>query len=511
MGPQLLEKWRSREVAVRNSRRRAVARERFVIFAWYTLQSMGRRRMPVVAARRGAHLCPSVFFRRFALLAVAAQFVAACGGPGSDDHSVASRPDGHMAGSDSGTDAASGAGAESEAGTTMVGSIAGLAGDAAAGGGGNVANPAPEAGAAGTVDVFVPAPHTALPLVTAHGGPVIQNIELVAVYFGDDPLRADLERFNSWIVASDYWTQVGAEYGVQPGTHLPGVHFESAPASISEAQIASWIDARVADGSLPKPSANTVFALFYPASTTITRRVGQSCVAFAGFHGAASVDNPVSTGIVPFTVIPRCSFEAGDELMIATDVASHEYFEAATVPLLTANTGWFMDGTESGALEAWGMLSGPELADLCLNQSYDMIDGFSVNDVWSNEAAQAGNNPCQPSDPKHPFFSVSSAETIYHALPGTTLIIHALAWSNLPAPAWELGVNWGWEPYSDFDGQAVLSTTTVNNGDELTATVTIPANPPKVGGRSLYSFIIDSIDPINPNFSHPWPILVIVP
>ena len=157
------------------------------------------------------------------------------------------------------------------------------------------------------------------------------------------------------------------------------------------------------------------------------------------------------------------------------------------------------------------MLSGPTVADLCLNQSYDFIDGFYVNDIWSNAAARAGNNPCQPSDPKHPFFSVSADETIYHAQPGTTLTIHARAWSNMPAPDWELGVNWGWVPDSDFDGQAVLSTTIVNNGDELTATVTIPANPPMVGGRSVYSFSIDSIDPINPNFSHPWPFLVIVP
>jgi hypothetical protein len=134
-----------------------------------------------------------------------------------------------------------------------------------------------------------------------------------------------------------------------------------------------------------------------------------------------------------------------------------------------------------------------------------------VNDIWSNKAAQAGNNPCQPSDPNHPFFSVSAEQTIYHAQPGSTLTIHARAWSNMPAPDWELGVNWGWVPDRDFDGHAVLSTTIVNNGDELTATVTIPANPPINGGRSVYRFTIDSVDPINPNFAHPWPFLVIVP
>jgi len=371
--------------------------------------------------------------------------------------------------------------------------------------------PSSDGGASGAMTAdFVPAPHAPFPLVTAHGGPVIEQIELVPVYFGDDPLRVDLERFNTWIVTSDYWRNAGAEYGVHPGTRLPSVQFESAPASISDAQIASWIDAKVADGSLPKPSTSTVFALFYQAGTTITTALGSSCISFAAIHGAATLSNPVFTGSVPLAIIPRCSYSAGDELMIATDVASHEYMETATTPFPEANPGWIMDNL-SGPLEAWSMLSGPAVADLCLGQSYDTIDGFSVNDIWSNAAAQAGNNPCQPSDPKHPFFSVSADATIYHAEPGTTLTVNARAWSNLPAPDWEIDINWGLVPGSDFDGHAVLSRKIVNNGDELTATITIPASPPMVNGRSVYRFTIDSIDPINPNFSHPWPLMIIVP
>jgi hypothetical protein len=157
------------------------------------------------------------------------------------------------------------------------------------------------------------------------------------------------------------------------------------------------------------------------------------------------------------------------------------------------------------------MLNGLEIADLCENQSYDVVDGFTVQDIWSNSAAQSGNDPCQPSDPKHPFFTVSADDTIYHAQPGATLAVHARAWSNMPAPDWQIGVNWGYVPDSDFDGHAVLSQTTVNNGDELTATVTIPANPTMLGGRSVYRFTIDSIDPINPNFDHPWPVMIVVP
>jgi hypothetical protein len=399
-----------------------------------------------------------------------------------------------------------------DVGSSGSADTAGAAGtaDAATAGTAGTAN-ATDGGASGASNAnFVPAPHQPYPLVTDHGGPVVKNIELVSVYFEDDPLRNDLEGFNTWIVASDYWSQVGAEYGVQAGTHKSAVPFAKPASPISDVQIGSWIDARVADGSLPKPSANTVFALYYQAETRITAGASSSCTGFAGIHEVASIANSVFTGTVPFIIVPRCSFEPGDELMIATNAASHELFEAATDPFPLTNPAWLMDNGV-GPLEAWQMLTGSETADLCENQFYDVIDGFTVQDMWSNSAAQAGNNPCQPSDPKHPFFSVSADMTIYHAQPGATLTINAGAWSNMPAPDWELGVNWGLVPYSDFDGQAVLSRTTVNNGDEVTATVTIPSNPPVVDGRSVYRFTIDSIDPINPNFSHPWPFLVIVP
>ena len=349
-------------------------------------------------------------------------------------------------------------------------------------------------------------------MVTAHGGPVLENVELVPVYFGDDPLRAELEAFNSWIVSSDYWKTIGADYGVLPGKHLPAVDFSRAPASpISDVQIGSWLDAQIANGSLPKPTEQTLFALFYPAGTTITHDGYASCSVFAGLHLSTSVANAVFTGEVSFVIIPRCSFEAGDELMIATDVASHEYIEAATSPFASSDPAWFLDGKEGQALEAWQMLNGLHVADLCENQSYHEVEGFVVQDSWSNSAAQAGNNPCQPSDPQHPFFMVSANETIYHAEAGTTVTVHARAWSNMPAPDWECGVNWGYTPSSNFNGQAALSRTIVNNGDEVTVTVTIPPNPPLVDGRSVYRFTIDSVDPINPNFYHPWPVMIVVP
>jgi hypothetical protein len=462
----------------------------------------------------------------FSFLAAAA-FIAACSSSQSDDGGPA--PPAAGAGGTGGKGEAGGTGGGNEAGTNAAaGGGAGAAGSEAAaagmggastdvppgsGGEGGTPDSTSNAGASGASKVtFVPAPHAPFPLVTAHGGPVLSRIELVPVYFANDPLQAELESFNTWIVNSDYWKTIGADYGVLPGTRLPPVSIASLPpATTSDAQIASWLDARIADGTVPKPSAQTLLALFYPASTTVTSGASKSCSGFAGLHESTAVSNAVFTGKVPFVIIPRCSFSPGDELEIATDVASHEYAEAATDPFSTSAPAWYLDGKDGQPLEAWQMLNGLEVADLCENQSYDVVEGFTVQDSWSNSAAQAGNNPCQPSDLKHPFFSVSTDATIVHAQPGAMLAVHATAWSNRPTPDWEIGVNWGYTPDSNFDGKATLSRTTVNNGDQVTATIAVPANPPVVGGRSVYRFTIDSIDPINPNFDHAWPIMIVVP
>src|SRR6478735_2341873 len=341
----------------------------------------------------------------------------ALGGAGGDAHTSPAGDAGESGASPSSGAAGSGVPGAGSGGEGAPGGATGMGGTAGR-------TETEDAGAGGAEDTFIPAPHPPFPLVVKHSGPVLDKVQLVPVYFGNDPLRADLDRFNSWIVTSDYWKQVGAEYGVHAGTLLPAVQMGSVTAaSLDDTEIATWINARVADGTLPKPSPNTLFALFYQAGTKITSGPRRSCEQFGALHESVVLANPVYSGEIAFVIIPRCSYSPGDEFMIATDVTSHEYMEAATCPFPTTNGTWFMENY-SGPLEAWWMLSGPAVADLCLGQSYDMIDGFAVNDIWSNAAAEAGNNPCQPSDPKHPFFSVSADETIYHALPGTTLSIH---------------------------------------------------------------------------------------
>jgi hypothetical protein len=281
----------------------------------------------------------------------------------------------------------------------------------------------------------------------------------------------------------------------------------AAPAHWDEVSLRAWFSDRFSDGTLAKPGANTLYVLFTPAGTSITYQGAASCAYFAGLHDqwtiAAAGSNPVT-----FALVPRCSFEPGDEFLLATNAASHELIESATNP---SGQAWYLDGQDGTPLEAWQMLNGLEVSDLCENQSFDVVEGFVVQDSWSNAAVESGHNPCQPSDPSRPYFIAAANATIYHAAPGSTVTVAATGWSNQPTSDWELGINWGYLPPSDFDGHATLSRSTINHGIALSVTVNVPTLTPPSGGRLVYRFTIDSVDPINPNFYHPWPVEIVVP
>jgi hypothetical protein len=156
--------------------------------------------------------------------------------------------------------AANGAGTKGEAGGGLDGGAAGeLTGPSDAGSGG------------ASTETFVPAPHAQFPLVTDHGGPLLKNIELVPVYFGTIHSVSNSNVSTPGLLRVTIGsTRRGIRRAGRYATSC--VQFESVPgASLSDTQIADWIDARVADGKLPKPSANTVFALFYQAGPPLLR------------------------------------------------------------------------------------------------------------------------------------------------------------------------------------------------------------------------------------------------
>jgi hypothetical protein len=276
------------------------------------------------------------------------------------------------------------------------------AGDDAAdaGGGGD------DAGADAAVPY--PAPHPAMPQAITLGGPVMKAPKIVAISFQGDPLVAQLDTFVTQLVAAtSYWSGTTAEYGVGPLTATQPVHLaETAASPLTDAQVQQCLTAKINGGAgFPQPDANTHYVIFYPAGVNVTSRGGALCQAFQGYHASYALS---ATSSVVYSVIGRCPPPVAGlaDIDEVSAEASHEIMEAATDPYPSSSPAWAAVAEEDSA---WALVGGGgELGDLCapfpgVFYRPTGIDNL-VQRTWSNAAAAAGHDPCQPNGPT-PYFN----------------------------------------------------------------------------------------------------------
>lgn len=258
--------------------------------------------------------------------------------------------------------------------------------------------PMPDAGSndAGSSWMFDP------PRVTSQGGPVAAAGKVIPVFFSNDAMQSDAESFLKQLSPSTYWTATTKEYGV--GDYTLGssiVITDPAPASTTDADIQNWLVAH-ADGTnmaWPKADPNTVYAIFYPSTTTIDLQGATSCQDYGAYH---SNTNLLDNTEFAYAVMPRC--KDLDELTAAT---SHELIEWATDPLPDSNTA-YGDVDVDHVIWSFGG-GGGEVGDMCASyqSSYARIVGnFVVQRGWSNASMKAGHDPCVPA-PADPYFNAA--------------------------------------------------------------------------------------------------------
>lgn len=238
------------------------------------------------------------------------------------------------------------------------------------------------------------------PIVQKGSGPVMVNPRWVSVTFSND--TPDMVRAADDFVAtlgatSNFWTPLAMEYGLGVPTAAPPVHLaEAAPASITDVEIESWLQVKVATtAGLVGADSNTLVILFYPETTAIGGRGGGGCSTYLGYHSTLGGGSRV-----PYAVIARCPQQGLTALQVLTTTVTHEAFEAATDPQPGADSAY--TGLDDDHL-VYGWLSQGELGDMCDIQpgvNYTPAGyGYMVERMWSNAAASSGRDPCQPELP----------------------------------------------------------------------------------------------------------------
>jgi hypothetical protein len=263
--------------------------------------------------------------------------------------------------------------------------------------------PVADAGAPEAAPPFVIAPRPPAPQLVSLGGPVLDKPVVIVVTWDADPDRVATEKFATDIGKTAYWKTLAAEYGVGELRSGPPVHITAPPpAAITDDAIATFVAAQIdaAEGAWPSSTSEQyLYTLFYPASTRITAASDGSvaCTSFYGWHAEATL---ASGRVVPFAVLPKCVTDTVipfHGLDVITATAAHEWFEAVTDPFPLSQPAY---AAMDPAHDAYGDNYGAEIGDLCQSgpESTIRVPGvdLAVQRAWSNVAASAGHDPCQP-------------------------------------------------------------------------------------------------------------------
>jgi hypothetical protein len=254
----------------------------------------------------------------------------------------------------------------------------------------------------------------ALPQVVAFGGTTLHHPTFISVTFPNDTLADELQDFTASVGCTDYWHAITADYGVGEAVAGPPVALtEKAPTTIDDSAISTWLAGKInaKDPKFPKPAADTVYALWYPESSTITLQGLTSCNGFGGYHNGARLADGTPFS---YAVMPRCPTQGGGTIMDGLTVAaSHEFIEACTNPQPFDSPAY---GSPDSNHAGWLFAQASEVGDMCeFDQSaFYQPSGYPwyVQKTYSNRAAWAGTQPCVPADSPEYFYAAPEVPDI---------------------------------------------------------------------------------------------------
>ncbi|HKD80619.1 MAG TPA: choice-of-anchor D domain-containing protein [Candidatus Angelobacter sp.] len=269
------------------------------------------------------------------------------------------------------------------------------------------------------------------------GGPVISNVQIVEVLYGNGSylpqvagtVTPNVGTFFSDITGSSFMDML-SEYNttIAGGTNQVIGHgtfvglFTIIPSAanngttISDAQIQSELLAQINAGHLPSPvtdaagNVNTLYMIYFPPGKQITLGGSNSCQAggFCAFHGTTT--NTINTRHVLYGVHPDmqagsgCDVGCGNSTVFnnVTSVSSHEFSEAVT----DADVGI---ATTFGPPLAWMDQQFGEIGDICNGQQGQ----FNVNGTTYTVQLEFSNrqNNCilPPANVNNPNFTLSAS------------------------------------------------------------------------------------------------------
>ncbi len=390
---------------------------------------------------------------------------------------------------------------------------------------------------------FVEGFHTPFPQLPYQNGGLILAPQLVTVTFPGDALASQLQAFGQTVQESSWWTTVTKGYCegkggpcIVAGAAPKSVAYPSAPADSytdssqgGASSLKTWLADAITSGNLPKPAAggisNTLYLLYFPASTKIDLDGSSGCDNFDGYHASMMFEGQQ----VAYAAITECpgtgmGTPAITTLQGTTITASHEILEAATDPS-DISTGYYLNLDDPNTW-GWNDIEGGEVADMCVDVfDFDQDEwnegGYTVQRIWSNAQAAAGLDPCNPITTESPYFNAAPLQSFFVLDVGSTLTFEVDAFSVGARDAWTLTLqDWSLypkNPYLNFtiEGGTVDANLgdilTVNNGSRVQVKMTLNEDPGNNPNGEADGVILSFTGDMKSAPAHYWPFIVMSP
>ncbi|HET9017092.1 MAG TPA: hypothetical protein VFN57_15930 [Thermomicrobiaceae bacterium] len=220
------------------------------------------------------------------------------------------------------------------------------------------------------------------------GGPLLTAVEVVTVFWGaawgQSPTGDQVARLNGFfdVILTSSLLDLLAQYSVagqaighgrRAGSATvtgsePGSAVAGGGRQVTDAQIQQALQGWIQEGTLPRPTANTLYFVYLPPGVTAAdSQNDRSCQTMCGYHWYVAGSTPIYYAVMPY---PNCAGCLGSlaEFDALTSTSSHELCEAITDP-----QPW----------TGWNDSSNGEIGDICAWQT-QTLDGYTVQREWSN-------------------------------------------------------------------------------------------------------------------------------
>jgi hypothetical protein len=233
-----------------------------------------------------------------------------------------------------------------------------------------------------------------MPLLQNQGGPVLRNPRIVAVFFGDDPLQRETEMLLQSYGCTNAWRQAVAEYGVGDAIYERSVVIPTFPDVDSVAKFEDWM--KLEADALGLRGDQRTFIFYVPKGAF---KSDDACTSEFGYHTSMTLGVGELEHEVVYALVEQCRLSSGATLLNQrAHTTAHELMEMAVDPYPSTNPGW--KGIDNSRISLdLASQAADENADLCNDLLVVPSDyPFPVASGWSNRRAQAGFDPCTPSD-----------------------------------------------------------------------------------------------------------------